>query len=330
MPEPPPSLPTWRTATQQALYGAAGFYRRAPGPAGHFRTSVHASTLVAEAVLSLARSAGLGCVVDVGSGGGELLAALHRLDPGLRLVGVDLADRPAALPAEIAWAETVPQEVEGLLVANEWLDNIAVDVAVRGPAGVHLVLVDPATGDEQSGPPAAVADRAWLDRWWPLPAVGDRAEVGHPRDAAWAGAVGGLRRGLAVAVDYAHRSSDRPAGGTLTGHRAGRRVRPVPDGSCDITAHVALDACAAAGLAAGAGWSVLTSQAQALDALVGRAPRPTYDDARLDPAGYLARLARSGEAAELRRAGGLGDFGWLVQGVGVAQPLSLSRLAAGG
>ncbi|MYS43043.1 hypothetical protein GTY23_17755, partial [Streptomyces sp. SID5998] len=64
---------------------------------------------------------------------------------------------------------------------------------------------------------------------------------------AWAGAVSRLRRGLAVAVDYAHTAADRPPFGTLTGFRDGRETAPVPDGSCDLTAHVALDACAAAG-----------------------------------------------------------------------------------
>lgn len=91
----------------------------------------------------------------------------------------------------------------------------------------------------------AAAD--WLARWWPLPAEeGLRAEIGLPRDEAWASAVARLARGLAVAVDYAHTVDTRPPFGTLTGFREGRETAPVPDGSCDITAHVALDACAAA------------------------------------------------------------------------------------
>ncbi|NEB77546.1 hypothetical protein G3I40_20315, partial [Streptomyces sp. SID14478] len=53
-----------------------------------------------------------------------------------------------------------------------------------------------------------------------------------------------VERGLAVAVDYAHARGTRPPFGTLTGFRAGRETAPVPDGTCDLTAHVALDACA--------------------------------------------------------------------------------------
>ncbi|NEC19081.1 hypothetical protein G3I50_12545, partial [Streptomyces parvus] len=82
-------------------------------------------------------------------------------------------------------------------------------------------------------------------------APGERAEIGRPRDAAWTGAVGCLTAGLAVAVDYAHGRGTRPPFGTLTGFRGGREVRPVPDGSRDLTAHVALDACAAAVTEAG-------------------------------------------------------------------------------
>ncbi len=43
----------WRAAAEAALYGPDGFYRRPEGPAGHFRTSVHASPLFADAVARL-------------------------------------------------------------------------------------------------------------------------------------------------------------------------------------------------------------------------------------------------------------------------------------
>src|SRR5687767_965239 len=47
----------WREAMAAALYGPGGFYHRREGPAGHFRTSVHASPYFATAVLELARAA---------------------------------------------------------------------------------------------------------------------------------------------------------------------------------------------------------------------------------------------------------------------------------
>ncbi len=309
---------TWRAATQEALYGGRGFYRRGAGPAAHFRTSVHASPLFAQAVLGLARRAGLDTIVDVGAGRGELLTSLRHLDPVLHLVGVDVAERPDGLPPDVAWHAHLPDTTSGLLVANEWLDNVPVDVAERTDNGVRLVLVDPVTGQERADGDLAAADQSWLARWWPLndAEVGDRAEVGHPRDDAWAGAVASLGRGLAVAVDYAHRHDDRPSSGTLVGYRDGRAVLPVPDGFSDITSHVALDACAAAGAEAGATSSWLTTQRAALRALGLRADLPAREMAASAPADYLAAVGRASEAVELMALDGLGAFGWLVQAVG--------------
>jgi SAM-dependent MidA family methyltransferase len=328
---------TWREATSGALYGPDGFFR-SQRPAAHFRTSVHASPLFADAVLRLIdeTDAALGRpdeldVVDVGAGRGELLASvLDRAGPGLRARlrphAVELAERPATLPDEIAWTQEIPKRVTGLLVANEWLDNVPVDVAQRASDGVRLVLVDPATGAERRGRLVSCEDQRWLDEWWPLDAggVGDRAEIGLPRDQAWASAVGCVDAGLAVAIDYAHSLADRVMGllpaGTLVGYRDGRPVVPTPDGSCDVTSHVALDSCAVAGEAAGATETAILSQREALHALGITAARPDATLARTDPAAYLALLDITSQAAELTARGGLGDFGWLAQAVGMPLP----------
>jgi SAM-dependent MidA family methyltransferase len=315
----------WRAATEVALYGPDGFYRR-HRPASQFRTSVHASPLLAEALADLARTSALPTVVDVGAGGGELLADLHRLAPELSLVGVDVGGRPPGLPPAIGWASDPPSDVEALLVAHELLDDVPVDVVEHDGRDWRQVVVDAATGDERVGEPVGTDDRSWLAAWWPATAAGQRAEVGWPRDECWAELVGSLRRGLAVAVDYAHARDDRPASGTLTGYRDGRQVAPVPDGSCDVTSHVALDACAAAGRRAGATTTVLTSQAAALAALGARALRPPHDLARSDPAAYVRALSARGELAELTDPAGLGAFGWLVQAVGIELPEQLRGL----
>ena len=80
-------------------------------------------------------------------------------------------------------------------------------------------------------------------------------------------------------------------------------VRPVPDGTCDLTAHVALDACAAT-----TGAQLLT-QREALLSLGISAALPPHVDA--------ATLERVSQARELLDPDGLGAFGWLVQSVGV-------------
>ena len=97
-------------------------------------------------------------------------------------------------------------------------------------------------------------------------------------------------------------------------------MRPIPDGSRDLTAHVAIDACAAAGEAAGATQTLLTTQRAALRALGLARRRPPLSLAERDPAGYLAALRAAAEEAELTDAAGLGGFSWLVQAVRVPLP----------
>lgn len=311
---------------QRALYGPEGFFRR-ESPADHFRTSVHASGLFAAALTRLAARSGAQLIVDVGAGRGELLAALAEHSDGLGLVGVEVADRPPHLPRHVEWTERVPASLtRALVIANEWLDNVPLDVAETDEDGrARLVHVDPVTGKETLGEAVTGHDAAWLDRWWPLehPEPGVRAEIGHPRDAAWADVVAKVRSGLLVAADYCHGHGDRPPCGTLTAYQEGRIVAAVPDGSRDITAHVALDSVAAAGRAAGASASVLTSQRHALRMLGVHAALPSHQLARTDPPAYVAALARTSEAAELLDSAGLGGFGWLVQAVGTELPPEL-------
>ncbi|MFG2313197.1 SAM-dependent methyltransferase [Streptomyces sp. NPDC048566] len=319
----------WREATEEALYGPSGFYRRPEGPAGHFRTSVHASPRFASAVARLLCrvDATLGgpdelAFVDMAAGRGELVSGVLAALPAdvaarVRAYAVERAGRPAGLDRRVTWLAEPPRAVTGLLFANEWLDNVPVDVAEVDAAGrARLVLVDD-DGSERLGDPVGGADARWLRTWWwPSPGAvpaGARAEIGRPRDLAWAGAVDSLARGLAVAVDYAHRAGERPPCGTLTGFRDGRETRPVPDGSCDVTAHVALDACAGAG-------SRLTTQRAALRALGVSGSRPPLSLASADPAGYVRALAGAGAAAELTAPGGLGGFGWLIQPVALPAP----------
>jgi len=325
----------WREASQAALYGPDGFFRR-HAPAAHFRTSVHVTSsggrsLFGASLVRLAALVEAHTLVDFGSGRGELLCAVRELAPQLHLVGVEVAERPAALPSAIDWVDAAPVGLSNVLVvANEWLDNVPVDVAEVDDEGVvRMVLVDAATGVETLGPPAAGRDEAWLRQWWPLHGAepGRRAEIGWPREDAWAQVVGALSFGVAVAIDYDHTAGDRPAYGTLSAFRAGRQVAPVPDGSCDLTSYVALDACALAGVKAGATQTLLLRQGAALRALGVDGALPPNALARTDPATYARLLAESSAARELLAPSGLGGFGWLLQGVDQTLPGAL--VAAG-
>lgn len=383
----------WREATQTALYGPYGFYRSPEGPAGHFRTSVHASDLFARAVArllgrvdeALGRPATLD-FADMGAGRGELvtgvLAALPAdLAARTRAYAVEIAARPAGLDERITWLNAPPPRLTGLLFANEWLDNVPVEVAEVDRDGVPRLVQVREDGTERLGDPVAGPESRWLASWWPLPAEeGLRAEIGLPRDIAWASAVGCVERGLAVAVDYAHTAGARPPFGTLTGFRGGRETAPVPDGTCDITSHVALDACAATAPERHPGpppdrerpapqephehreyhghrephehhephehqeprgnqvnhahqesparqvgrlpEARLLAQRVALRALGVTGVRPPLALASTDPSAYVRALAGAGEAAELTAPGGLGDFGWLLQPVGIPHPLT--------
>ncbi|MEH0841368.1 SAM-dependent methyltransferase [Micromonospora sp. CPCC 205711] len=329
----------WRDAMDRALYGPDGFFVSGAGPAAHFRTSVHASPVFAAALLRLVEQvdATLGHppvfqVVDVGAGRGELLRALATaispattaaagppLADRVRLTAVERAARPDDLPAEIGWCDEIPTGIVGLLTATEWLDNVPLDLAVPTDDGWRYLLVDPTTGTESVGEPVDPADRDWLDHWWPSTGGGmaGRAEIGRSRDEAWADAVGRVERGLALAVDYGQLRDDRPVDGTLTGYRNGRQVPPVPDGSCDVTAHVAMDSVASAGERVARCAYSLMVQREALRALGADGGRPPLSLAGSDPAGYVRALAAASAAAELTDPAGLGGHWWLLQPVGV-------------
>jgi SAM-dependent MidA family methyltransferase len=111
--------------------------------------------------------------------------------------------------------------------------------------------------------------------------------------------------GIAVAVDYGHTLAGRPPFGSLRSYRDGHEVDVLPDGSRDVTAHVAVDA-----VADRTGGSV-RRQRDVLRDLGVTGGRPDLALATSDPASYVRALAQATEAAELTAEGGLGDFWWV-------------------
>jgi SAM-dependent MidA family methyltransferase len=302
----------WREAWQAALYGDHGFYLSGDGPSAHFRTASHAAPqTLAVAMARLAEQESCTQVLEIAAGRGELAAALAAHAEGLTVAALDLVPRPADLPEAVVWhrgrapdhlPDLTSMAAEGplLVMAWEWLDVVPCQVIEIDEDGVpRVVLVEAGTGREEYGPLPTVDDRAWLDEWWPLAQAepGDRAEVGRTRDDAWTALVVALRTagctGALLTVDYDHDRTARPALGSLSGFRAGRQVPPRPDGSCDLTAHVALDAVRTAGEAAGATTVTLGRQR---DALLALGVEPTASG-----------------SSELLDLGSLGGFGWLLQ-----------------
>ena len=299
---------TWHAAMTEALYGPGGFYLTSGTPGRNFRTAAHTSQLWAAAIHDLARrvDSSLGhpesfTVVDVGAGGGELVIALAALaPPRWTLCGVDIAPRPDALPARVTWSAEPPEAIQGLLIATELLDVVPVDVVERTEDWPRQIEVTSA-GEEELGALVTGRDAEWLATWWPLAEIGYRAEIGWPRDDLWRSLAARVSDGVAVAVDYGAVPA-RDVAGTLTGYRNGRQVDPVPDGSCDLTAHVLFESLATAG-------DVVISQREALQSLGISGQRPPYEGAQ---AAYLAALSAAGDAAELLDPAGLGGFTWLV------------------
>ncbi|MEH1165744.1 SAM-dependent methyltransferase [Micromonospora sp. CPCC 205539] len=303
-------------------------------------------------------------VVDVGAGRGELLHGLLALvasegavglgvggsarpsgdDPSLvtarpslaervRFTAVELAPRPEHLTEQINWVSEIPDGITGVLLATEWLDNVPLDVAVHTEDGWRYLLVDPDSGAETVGGPVSPPDLDWLTTWWPASPDSaetphsdqQRAEIGRTRDDAWAEAVKKVQRGMAVAVDYGHLGESRPVDGTLTGYRGGRQVPPVPDGSADVTAHVAMDSVASAGAAVARCAYSLVSQREALRAPGADGGRPPLSLAGTDPVGYVRALAAASAVAELTDPTGLGGHWWLRQPVGIPLGPAVAR-----
>lgn len=318
----------WREAWHEALYAAGrGFYVTRGGPAAHFTTATHGPTgaALAGALLRLwlrDHEHLPAVVVDVGAGRGELATHLvHALAgaasaPAIRVVAVDVVDRPDGLDDHVEWLRSpggadLPAELtelrDALVVAHEWLDVVPCTVAQVDATGtVRTVLVDPETGEESMGTPLDGAERAWVQDHWPASTPGERVEVGLSRDRAWSELVSRVHSGTLVAVDYGHTGGRRPSGGTLTAYAVGQQTTPVADGSCDVTAHVAMDSLDA---------DEVVTQREALQALGVTGATPPHALAQADPPAYLAALERTGAQARLLDREGFGGFWWAVKRV---------------
>ena len=331
---------------------AAHFTTSAHGPAGAvfaqallaladgagLRTIVDFAAGRGELSTRLAEAAATGGSVGTGgtagsAGSGRLGGAASRAGGPARpegavrrVIAVDVVPRPSGLDGSVEWMSgpggpSVPDLRPlgpALVVANEWLDVVPCPVvAVDARGETRLVLIDRA-GGESLGDPPDDHDAAWLAKWWPDPGRtpergGHRAEVGRSRDAAYAALVAAAAPGsLVVAIDYGHTRATRPLGGSLVGYRGGAQVAPVPDGTCDLTAHVAMDSLGA---------DRLLTQRDALRELGLDGERPSYDLSRTDPMAYLEALSRASAASALTRPG-LGDFWWAITSVTAPQRLA--------
>jgi SAM-dependent MidA family methyltransferase len=254
--------------------------------------------------------------VDAPSGSRYPVAPGRDEAPPPRMVAVDVVDRPEGLDERVEWVRSpggaaLPASLtdlrEALVVAHEWLDVVPCTIGEVDHRGVlREVLVDPATGQESLGEPLRESDRLWAEQHWPATVPGDRVEIGLTRDRAWSDLVSRVSSGIVVAVDYGHTAGARPSGGTLTAYALGGVSDVVPDGSCDLTAHVAVDTLGA---------DTVHTQRDALRALGVRGTTPAHALATSDPLAYLTALQRASAEARLIDPAGFGGFCWAVKRV---------------
>jgi SAM-dependent MidA family methyltransferase len=321
---------------EHALYGPGGFYEDPPvGERGHFVTSPHvhvvfgilAGRAVRECLEALGES-GAPTVVEVGAGDGTLFGLVRAAigEEGRRYVAVErsagareaIASRHPGVRVESS-LERLDRDVEGVVIANELLDNLPfrwirrdgagdLQEALVDAAGAGLVLVWRPFRPEEGLERDLRSVRPGADAALPVGAlefVGLLARV--------------LRRGYAILIDYA---AGAEAG--VHGYRGHRVVEDVLDepGSADVTAGVDFDALERRAGDLGLRSFGTVSQRDALLALGyerwAEHERRRQREAQDRRAGREAAAAWSGRnaAAALVAPAGLGRLRWWIVGTG--------------
>ncbi|HEX5613585.1 MAG TPA: SAM-dependent methyltransferase [Acidimicrobiia bacterium] len=155
---------------------------------------------------------------------------------------------PGSGPVVTAIAELPALEVEGVVIANELLDNLPFGVAVRRDGGWCEVMValDGDGGFDEVVVPASRPDAAALDATTAGVVVPDGVRLPIPRGIdGWVEATGAmLRRGHLVAIDYTVSAAAAITRGgwlrTYRAHAAGESPLWRP-GEQDITADVVVE-----------------------------------------------------------------------------------------
>ena len=210
--------------------------------------------------------------VEAGASDGRLsrdiLDAAQRNDPAFyAAISVFLVERsPAARAAQrdmlgphadklLHIETTLPDQITGVVLANELLDALPTHAVVMTGSGLREVFVDvdPSSPDgnrfvERLDEPSTPRLAEYLARAGAVMPRGARAEVTLAAEVWIKGAAAMLRRGFMIVIDYGHDEAELYSGshatGTLTSftqHTQLADFLQMP-GECDITAHVDLTA----------------------------------------------------------------------------------------
>jgi len=245
------------------------------------------------------------------------LRARHRTHLALVDPSVALGSGPGDGPLVTSLAELPSGPLTGVVLANELLDNLAVDLLAATPAGWEEVRIGVDADDRlvEVNVPATAADVGRAEQLAPAARPGRRIPV-HRQAAAWLGdALGALERGRVVVIDYATPlTADlaaRPPADWLRTYRGHERAGGPLDapGTADITVEVAIDQL----VSAVGPVDVDRSQAGFLrafgiDELVAAGRQEWHARAAVADLDALRARSRVREAEALLDPGGLGSF----------------------
>ena len=313
-----------------ALYGPGGFFEVPPvGSDGHFVTGPHVhpfvfSHCVREALLDGWLALGEPDpfpIVELGAGDGTfaeaLLTAFGELpmpEPAYTAVEISSGARAALAARGLVVIEHLDElePVEGMVFANELLDNLPFLVARGSAEGVHEVRVGLDDGS------FVEVEVPWSRELAP-PTLGpgENSTVPVGAFAMLELLSARLHRGYALLIDYGGRGEHA---GRVHGYRTHREVTDVlsDPGGTDITAGV--DMAAVATQAESLGFQAFepVRQAEALSVL----GHDRWERAMVEQQAELQRAGRGSEAVRVwqtrTRAGlladpaGLGRFWWVV------------------
>jgi len=305
--------------------------------AGDFLTSPEVSQMFGETLASFVRmEAGrIGVaepsVVDAGAGSGSLLRPLlETLSPAGGVWAIAKSPAARASLAERVPAATVVEGLDavapglnGVILANELLDNLPAALAVRTPGGWNEQQVDLADGAlVLADVPARPEVAACADTYAGDVPGGSLVEVQIEAGEWVTAALGLLETGALVTIDYGDTAEGlrpRRAEGTLRTYRA-HHLGPDPllePGATDITMDVNFTAMMAAAGAAGADVSLHRQDDFLSDlGLTERLSVLRHRELELARAGdAVGRLRVRSELADgqtLLHPRGLGDFRVMV------------------
>jgi SAM-dependent MidA family methyltransferase len=320
----------FRRFMELALYGGHGFYATGrAGRRGDFLTSPEVGPLFGAVIARFldAEFERLGrpdpfTMVEAGAGPGTLaravVAARPECAPALRYVAVEVsaAQRRNHPPDVESRGEPPPGPIDGVVLANELLDNLPFRLAVFDGAWREAYVAEAAGGAfvETLAAPIDPVPSVLPSR----PPHGARAPL-QDDAVEWLGAATAIvRTGRVLVIDYARRTTTELATSpwrdwlrTYRGHARGGHYLAVP-GEQDITADVALDQLPAP--------DAVSSQARFLgrwgiDGLVDEGKEAWARAAAAPDLNALAMRSRAREAEALLDPAGLGAFTvaeWIV------------------